>query len=95
MLTHMKFLRWKTIAVVTVGKSITIWGTIEKITILLSQYWKSKKCSHEVLGDALSAGCIASTAGWMASREAEGSGTPRLEPDSCLHNICREPFNYK
>jgi len=23
-------------------------------------------------------------AGWIASREAEGSGTPRLEADSCL-----------
>ena len=24
----------------------------------------------------------------MASREAEGSGTPRLDPDSCLDNTC-------
>lgn len=25
-------------------------------------------------------------AGWIASREAEGSGTPRLEADSCLES---------
>ena len=31
------------------------------------------------------------SAGWIASRDAEGSGTPRLDPDSWRDNICREP----
>ena len=28
------------------------------------------------------------SAGWMASKEADGSGTPLLEPDSCLDKTC-------
>ncbi len=43
------------------------------------------------------------SAGWMASSEAEGSGTPLLDPDSCRDRICRDPtpggcaskFNFK
>jgi hypothetical protein len=31
------------------------------------------------------------SAGWMASSEAEGSGTPLLDPDSCRDRICRDP----
>ena len=39
----------------------------------------------EVCGLWLSLG----EAGWIASSEAEGSGTPRLEADSCRDSTCR------
>lgn len=39
-------------------------------------------CSiSDACGDDLSAG-------WMASKDADGSGTPLLEPDSCLDRTC-------